>query len=127
VPLDNGWVTGMYAPLQRKTQQAYTEMLHMVAEACTRNRHRAPQPRNIHCDFETAVHQALKTVMPLSTIRGCFYHLCQISYAISVFDKEQQSLQVTVDCIGFFVTHFCSIHACSKCYKAAAPIVILYK
>jgi len=29
--------------------------------------------------------------------------------------------------VGFFATQLCSMHAHPKCYKAAAPIVILYK
>lgn len=78
-------VTVAYALLQTKSQQCYTEMLEELCNSCIANGNAYPQVTSIHCDFEIAMHQAVRQVFPNTAIRGCFYHLTQVSYTYIVY------------------------------------------
>ena len=79
VELGSNAVTAVFALLQRKTQEAYTYLLNAVADSCVANGVNYPQPQKIHVDFEKAAHMAIRDVYPGAEIKGCFYHLCQVS------------------------------------------------
>ena len=82
VPLGEGCVTACYGLMQRKTQDSYSELFRMINNACVNIGLRQPQPQTVHCDFETASHNALRIEYPGVNIKGCFYHLTQVSNRI---------------------------------------------
>lgn len=77
--LGDSAVTCTYTLLQRKTQASYETMFRQIAAGCVANGNGFPQPTAIHCDFEMAVHQAIRQTLPGVQLRGCFYHLTQVS------------------------------------------------
>lgn len=83
VPLATSAVTTVYALLQRKTVETYTELINMVIEKCVDHGFTRPNPQVINCDFEIAMHTAIRlTFNPNTRIQGCFYHLTQVSTLI---------------------------------------------
>ena len=60
----------VYALLTNKRYEIYAEMFRMISNLGSFN------PVNLHCDYEIAIHNAIKNVFPDTNIRGCFFHLC---------------------------------------------------
>ena len=84
VPLSETCITAAYCIMQRKTRNSYSELLRTVINNCLNLGHNHPHPQRIHCDFEIAMHQAIRDVFPNSQVTGCFYHLTQVYiYTIS--------------------------------------------
>lgn len=79
VPVGESAITAIYALLQRKTQASYEQLLRAVVNGCAAAGLQQPAPASVHCDFELAMHQAIRQVLPQANIRGCFYHLTQVN------------------------------------------------
>ena len=79
-PNGGSTITCVYALLQNKTRQSYEEVLNSVLQRCVALQLPRPSPNHIHCDFEIAVHQAIRLVFlnDQVDINGCFYHLTQV-------------------------------------------------
>lgn len=78
VPCGSSAVTVVFALLQKKNQETYTQLFQTIVDTCVRRGFQHPAPNTVHCDFEIAAHQAVRQVLPQATIRGCFYHLTQV-------------------------------------------------
>ena len=78
-PNGDSTVTCVYALLQDKTRQTYEDVFNAIVDRCAVLQLQPPAPTNVHCDFEAAVHQAVRVVFPAATINGCFYHLTQVN------------------------------------------------
>ena len=86
---------GFYVPrvfclLPSKTKATYISMFQRLRELC------AAQNLNfrvsdIHLDFETAVHQAVREVWPTAKVNGCLFHLGQAWW------RKMQSLGLADD------------------------------
>lgn len=63
----------VYALMAKRTVSAYRDVFHKVMEVC-------PQwkPKNIMCDFESALHSALREVFPEVIVKGCWFHFAQV-------------------------------------------------
>ena len=74
------FITVAYFFMERKTQDSYEEVFQTIVDKCN-ERDIYPDPKIVHLDFESAVIDALKTVLRNDVrIQGCFYHLTQSTY-----------------------------------------------
>ena len=78
VELGSKAVTAVFALLQW-TQEAYAYLLNTVEDSCVANRINYPKSQKTHVDFEKAAYMVICNVYPGAEIKGCFYHLCQVS------------------------------------------------
>ena len=65
-PNGDSTVTCVYALLQDKTRQTYEDVFNAVVDRCAVLQLQPPAPTNVHCDFEAAVHQAVRVVFSRS-------------------------------------------------------------
>lgn len=80
VPVGSSYITAIYGLLPLKTQETYEEFFTSMLDACLSCDVR-PCPSKIICDFEVAIHNAVRTVLaPSIHIQGCFYHLTQSTW-----------------------------------------------
>ena len=77
-PFSRTCITAAYCIMQRKPRNSYSELLRTVINNCLNLGHNHPHPQRIHCDFEIAMHQAIRDVFSNSQVTGCFYHLTQV-------------------------------------------------
>ena len=61
------------------TQEAYAYLLNAVADSSVANRINYPKSQKTHVDFEKAAYMVICDVYLGAEIKGCFYHLCQVS------------------------------------------------
>lgn len=63
-----------YFLLPNKTEETDTRMWRMI-----RDLEHILDPQMIHCDFELAIMNSVRSVYPNSTAAGCFFHLLLVS------------------------------------------------
>jgi hypothetical protein len=66
----------VFALLPAKSEDCYIKMWDLLNAAC-RERNLVLQPEAFHIDFEYAMHSAILTKFPNSTISCCRFHLGQ--------------------------------------------------
>ena len=67
---DSGWhLPLVYGLIPEKTQVLYAEFLSELDSFAWFD------PQSVLCDFEEGLHNAISSVWPLATIRGCYYSL----------------------------------------------------
>ncbi|KAH3795595.1 hypothetical protein DPMN_149150 [Dreissena polymorpha] len=80
VPLGDGNVTAAYALITCKQQELYEEVFTAVLDACLQRDIR-PNIRVVVCDYEQAIHNAVRTSLSSHTsIQACFYQLTQATW-----------------------------------------------
>ena len=73
----NGYAIALvFALLPAKSEDCYIKMWDLLIAAC-RERNLVLQPEVFHIDFEYAMHSAILTKFPNSTISCCRFHLGQ--------------------------------------------------
>lgn len=79
-PLDNGYVTCVYALLAGKSYEDYKECLQAVVDTCSQLGFIAA-PGFVISDFEQSVMIAVREVLGQHVVhKGCFYHLTQSTW-----------------------------------------------
>lgn len=69
---NDGWhIPLAFGVLPGKTQTLYTNLFREVADWADID------PQTILCDFEQGLQNAVKTIWPQATIRGCYFHFTQ--------------------------------------------------
>lgn len=98
------YATCIYGFLPNKLQSTYEEVFAAVLNSCD-GYDLIPDPTTISCDFEIAIHNAIKSMLGAHIrIQGCFYHLTQSTWrkiqneGLSVLYKTDES-----------VKHFCGM------------------
>ena len=76
---DNIPVTCVYAFLPSKEQSAYEDVLSAVMLSCN-NMGLDPEPSTVSCDYELAIHNAVRSTIGDVNIQACFYHLTQSTW-----------------------------------------------
>jgi len=79
VPLGNSCASVVYTLLPCKQQNAYEEMFSALLDACLQRDIR-PNPEHIIADYEVAIHNAVRSILPDIHFQGCFYHLTQATW-----------------------------------------------
>ena len=69
----------MYAFLPSKEQSAYEDVLSAVMFSCN-NMGLDPEPSTVSCDYELAIHNAVRSTIGDVNIQACFYHLTQSTW-----------------------------------------------
>jgi hypothetical protein len=89
--------------MQRKTQDAYEELLRTVMQGCSRIHQLDPDPHTVVTDFELSAMFAVRNVLGEAvTTHGCFYHLTQSTWR-KIQDLGLQSAYRSDDDIRLFV------------------------
>ena len=72
---DSGWhMPLVYGLLPGKTEVLYTDFFdHLDSLAQS-------DPQSILCDYEKGLYNALHSIVPSATIRGCYFHFKQALY-----------------------------------------------
>ncbi|KAK3931037.1 GPI ethanolamine phosphate transferase 1, partial [Frankliniella fusca] len=70
----------VYALMTSKQQVHYSKVLDVVKSAATRFRVPLLFPTSVMADFEVAILNAVKAMIPDSIVRACFFHLGQSMY-----------------------------------------------
>lgn len=78
-PAGESTITCVYALLEDKSRETYTELFQAVIDRCAAIGLARPDPRYMHADFEIAAHQAARLAFNNVGVNGCFYHLTQVS------------------------------------------------
>ena len=74
-PNDN-YVPLIYFLLQNKHTETYVKLFKHVLHHCDTNGFLF-SPSYVHIDFESAIHSAVRHVLPTAQIKGCRFHLGQ--------------------------------------------------
>ena len=89
----------VYALLPGKSEHLYTRLLHLLKDACLHITGLQLNPDVFFADFETAIRNAIHTVFPTTTIRGCFFHYTQAIWrrtqaeGLAVLYREDPDIQ----------------------------------
>ena len=75
------WKNGNYVPLvftilPAKTEICYQKMWTFITDYCT-EKNLVPAPKTIHIDFEKAMHKAISSTFPNTSIMCCIFHFSQ--------------------------------------------------
>ncbi|XP_060065972.1 uncharacterized protein LOC132546279 [Ylistrum balloti] len=76
IEIDGSMFPVIYALLPGKSQTIYTRFFTLLKTAMA-DLHLPMTPATVFVDFETAVHNAIRTVFPGTEIKGCFFHFTQ--------------------------------------------------
>lgn len=81
----HGFENGHYIPLifcllPNKRKSTYIMALRAIKEQCFDKFKVSLEPKKVVCDFEIAIHVAIKAIWPNAGIIGCRFHLCQAWY-----------------------------------------------
>ena len=64
-----------YGLLSEKTQAHYTALFQAIEDF-------GPfTPLTIHCDFESAIHNVVRSVWPQTNVKGCYFHFKQALFS----------------------------------------------
>jgi len=67
----------VFALLPNKTERTYLRLFSMLKDVVQQRIDRVFTPEIIILDFEVAARNAIHTVFPMATLRGCFFHYTQ--------------------------------------------------
>ncbi|XP_060078201.1 uncharacterized protein LOC132557697 [Ylistrum balloti] len=76
IEIDGSMYPVVYSLLPGKSQHIYTRFFTLLKTFMADN-HLPMSPDTVFVDFETAVHNAIRTVFPGTDIKGCFFHYTQ--------------------------------------------------
>ena len=63
--------------MERRTTGHYRQVLQFIKTAIRRTTNHRWGPRSVVCDFESAMHAAVKTELQGTSITACYFHFCQ--------------------------------------------------
>jgi len=66
----------VFAFLPNKTERTYVRLLTLLKEAVA-ERNSVFNPETFMLDFEIAARNAVMSVIPMTSLKGCFFHFCQ--------------------------------------------------
>jgi hypothetical protein len=100
----------VFALLPAKSEDCYIKMGDLLIAAC-RERNLVLQPEVFHIDFEYAMHSAILTKFPNSTISCCHFHLGQswwrkipaVGLSVEYKDKSSEIGKWLTVCCSFSV------------------------
>ena len=81
VALQTTAITAVFALMQSRDVDAYSELFNVIKDTCERRHLTIPTPETVNCDFESAAINAINVCYPDATVQGCFYHLTQVTYS----------------------------------------------